>query len=665
MSNKEVEILKRALERQKKARLEAEHILEQKSSELYHQVTLLKEENERLENSISEKNSELDGIFVNIIDPYVVMNIMGEVIRMNPAARDFLGVDHNKEKVSLMEFVHPEYMNYTMESFKILYESGVLKNYKAKIILKDKTEKYVHINASLVRNKKGVPVAAQGIIRDITQENEIKKLLADQKNKLKASEHRLATLVSNLHTGVLLEDEHQQVALSNTMFGEMFELKAKLAEKGKLASSDHLEAGEQIFKDPHTFRSRINEILDEQKLVLSEELETLEGQVFKRDYVPIFSEDIYKGHLWSYTDITVQKNYRNNLEKQKEKYSSIIANMNLGLVELDKDNCIIFVNKSFCEMSGYTQEELLGESVFEISIYQDDDEIVNQLERRKQGASDSYEVKVKTKNGEPAFWLISAAPRYNDTGNVIGSIGIHLDVTKQKNLELQKEQLLKELEESNTGLQEYAHIVTHDLKSPLRSISALATWLNEDYNDVLDENGVKNLTLMQEKVTAMDKLIDGILKYSTVTSDTLKDTAVDINTVIQDIKDIIYIPEHVEVRCKQKLPILKVDNTKIHQLFQNFLSNAVVNIDKAKGLVEIDAKERPTHWEFSIKDNGVGIPEEYHQKIFKIFQSVGNNERSTGIGLSIVKKIIDIYEGEVWLDSEIGVGTTFYFTIKK
>ena len=91
----------------------------------------------------------------------------------------------------------------------------------------------------------------------------------------------------------------------------------------------------------------------------------------------------------------------------------------------------------------------------------------------------------------------------------------------------------------------------------------------------------------------------------------------------------------------------------------------MVNIDKKVGLVEVASEENKTHWQFSIKDNGVGIPKEYHEKIFKIFQSIGNNERSTGIGLSIVKKIIDRYNGKVWLESEIGVGTTFYFTIKK
>ena len=318
-------------------------------------------------------------------------------------------------------------------------------------------------------------------------------------------------------------------------------------------------------------------------------------------------------------------------------------------------------------MIGHSQENLLGKYVLDVmNLDKENLEIIQQqFEKRKQNKSDSYEVEIQNFQGEKRHWLISAAPTYNEFGKIIGSVGVHLDITKQKELELQKQELVNELEDSNRGLQEYAHIVSHDLKSPLRSVTALATWLYDDYKEVLDDNGKYNLQMMMEKVEGMDKLIDGILKYSTVNSDALDNTAVDVNEVIKEISEIIYVPDHVQIKVTNTLPVIQADRTKIHQLFQNFLSNAVVNIDKEQGLVEIACKENKTHWEFSIKDNGVGIPKEYHEKIFKIFQSIGNKERSTGIGLSIVKKIIDRYQGKVWLKSEIGVGTTFYFTLKK
>jgi len=411
MSDSEIDLLKKALERQKKARAQAEKILEEKSKELYDLSQHLKRTNSQLNDLLDEKSDEVDGAFLNIIDPYVVMDLSANVIKTNDSAKEFLEYDYTKESLNLTSLVHSDFFQYTLESMQSLIEVGMLKNYRAKIFTKSGQEKFVQINASLIYDKQGNPFAAQGIIRDITQEMEIEEFIKEQRK--------------------------------------------------------------------------------------------------------------------------------------------------------------------------------------------------------------------------------------------------------------QKEELLKKLAESNKGLQEYAHIVSHDLKSPLRSISALATWLQEDYKDKLDEGGKQNLALMQDKIASMDKLISGILEYSTANSSNLNNKEVDLNQVIAEIKKTIFVPEHVKVEIPVALPTIIADKTKLHQLFQNFLSNAVVHIEREKGLVQVLFKEEKDHWQFTVSDNGVGIPKEYHKKIFEIFQSIGHNERSTGIGLSIVKKIVDRYEGEVWVDSEEGEGTDFHFTLSK
>ncbi|MGB5229721.1 MAG: PAS domain S-box protein [Eudoraea sp.] len=784
MDNKEVDLLKRALERQKKARLQAEKILEEKSQELYNTTRQLKETNERLENLLSEKTSELEGVFINIIDPYLVMDINGNVLRMNAAAKQLLGYDHNEETINLGSLIHPDYIEYTRESFKLLYEVGTLKNYRAKIIVKDQSIRYVQVNSSIIYDKAGLPIAAQGIIRDITKENEVEVLLSEQKKQLdiiiensplgivltqgskflkinktfselmgyteselkkstvdaisapedneksskymsemkkgkldnfsivkqyfkkngtailaktsvsavrepsgkiayevaivediskereaqeqvRASENRLASLITNLQTGVLLENENREISLTNQMFCDMFHIPVPPESLKGTDCSNAAKETKHYFADGKGFVTRINQILKAQKVVLSDELEMKDGRILERDYIPIFSDGIYKGHLWTYNDVTIRKNYKKNLEIQKEKYWSIIANMNLGLIEVDNADEIQLVNQSFCNMSGYSEQELIGKKASDTLKLTEKNIIVEKGKERLRGKSDSYEIQVYTKSNELRYWLISGAPRYDETGKVVGSIGIHLDITAQKNLELQKEKLLLELEASNQGLQEYAHIVSHDLKSPLRSISTLATWLHDDYKEIIDDTGLFNLQMMQEKVEGMDKLIDGILKYSSIKSERLETASVDLNQVVNDIREIIYTPKHVNVIIMTPLPTLQADATKMHQLFQNLISNAVTNIDKEEGLVVIDVKENKTHWEFCIKDNGIGIPKEYHKKIFQIFQSIGTKERSTGIGLSIVKKIVDLYEGKIWLDSNVGEGTTFYFTLKK
>ena len=173
--------------------------------------------------------------------------------------------------------------------------------------------------------------------------------------------------------------------------------------------------------------------------MLSDELEMKDGRILERDYIPIFNNGVYKGHLWTYNDVTIRKNYKKNLEIQKEKYWSIIANMNLGLIEVDNGDIIQLVNQSFCDMSGYSEGELLGNKASDTLKVNEKKIILEKGKERLKGTSDSYEVQVQTKKGQKKYWLISGAPRYDESGKVVGSIGIHLDITAQKNLELQKE----------------------------------------------------------------------------------------------------------------------------------------------------------------------------------------------------------------------------------
>lgn len=655
MDNKEVTLLKKALERQKKARQQAERILEEKSKELFDVTHHLKESNSKLENLLNEKTSELDGVFINIIDPYVVMDLKFNVINMNNSAKTFLGYDHTKESLNLASIVHHDFIAYTAQSFQSLIEVGTLKNYRAKILTKAKEEKWVLINSSLIYNTDRKPIAAQGIVRDITQEMEVKQLLAEQKKQLN-------TIVENSPLGIVLAVE-DKIVKTNTTFVELL---GYTENELKEMSVRDISAPEDIANSEKLIVQMNKGELDKFSII-KKYYKKDGGFVLARTLVSAVKDEKGKVdyQVALVEDITKEREAEERLRNEREKYSSIIANMNLGLIEVDNDDVIQMVNQSFCTMSGFDREELIGNKAAKVVQVQEGSIIDEKQAERLVGKSDSYEVEVRNKKGQSRHWLISGAPRYDNNKNVVGSIGIHLDITNQKQLEIQKEKLLEELEKSNEGLQEYAHIVSHDLKSPLRSISALASWLTEDYHDKLDDNGKFNLQQIQEKIEGMDGLIDGILKYSSINDATLDNTLVDVNEVVGGIREIIFVPENVNIVIMNPLPSIKVDKTKIHQLFQNLISNAVVNIERTDGLVEISSKENTSHWQFSVKDNGVGIPKEYHEKIFKVFQSIGNNQRSTGIGLSIVKKIVDVYQGKIWLESTVGEGTTFHFTLKK
>lgn len=658
MSQKEIDILKRALEREKIARKQAEKILEDKAAQLYESNQQLTKANKDLETLLFKTDSQLQGVFENIVDAYVIMDLFGNILKMNDAAVSLLGFNSVKDDFNLMNLVHPKEAERVAEAFKTLYNHGSITDFHVKIITRTKQHLLVHVNGSIIYDD-GVPVAAQGIVRDITEKKAYE-------NQLIESENRLSTLILNLESGVLLEDENRKIVLTNKKFCEYMGLSCQPED---LKGQDRAVIAEQskaVFKNPDLFVQRINQILKNKVQVLGDELTMVNGTILERDFIPITYENKHKGFLWKYRDVTVRRRYRKTLEAQRQKYHNIISNMNLGLVEVDKEDRILMVNQSFVEMTGYSEKELIGTKGKDYLPVKEDQELVDEtLAARKKGRTNSYELRIKNKQGDIRYWLVSGTPNYNLDGEQVGSIGVNFDITEIKNLQLQKESLLRKIAKSNDELHEYAHVVSHDLKSPLRSINALVSWLKEDNKSVLDQASFQNIRHIEDTLEKMEQLITDVLEYSSIGADDTEVERVDLNTLVNDLKAILYVPEHVEIKIHTQLPVVKGSKVKLQQVFQNLLSNAIKFMDKQTGRIDITCLELNTHYRFAVKDNGMGIEKQFHDKIFKIFHALNKSKDSTGVGLSIVKKIVELHDGDIWLDSEPGQGTTFYFTLKK
>jgi len=232
-----------------------------------------------------------------------------------------------------------------------------------------------------------------------------------------------------------------------------------------------------------------------------------------------------------------------------------------------------------------------------------------------------------------------------------------------KNLEA----TVKELNRSNKELQNFAHIVSHDLKAPLRGIRTLASWISTDYADKLDKDGREKIDLLLNRVERMHNLIDGILQYSRIGRVKDEKIQVNLNELVPNIIDLIAPPESITVTVENELPVIECEKTRIIQVFQNLLSNAVKYMDKPQGQIRIGCVEENGSWKFSVADNGPGIEEKHFEKIFQIFQTLAPRDEveSTGVGLTLVKKIVEMYEGRIWVESKIGEGSTFFFTLPK
>jgi len=236
-----------------------------------------------------------------------------------------------------------------------------------------------------------------------------------------------------------------------------------------------------------------------------------------------------------------------------------------------------------------------------------------------------------------------------------------------RELEIKVAKRTEDLKNANEELKDFAYIISHDLKAPLRGINELSDWISEDYANILDKEGKENLKMLRERTARMNDMIQGILQYSRVGRTEGEAEEVDLNELLEEVIDLLAPPDNIKITVENKLPEYTADRTRLTQIFENLLSNAIKYIDKPKGIIKIGCTEKENEWEFSVTDNGPGIEKKHFEKIFKIFQTLESKktDENTGIGLTIIKKIIDLYKGRLWLESKIGKGTTFYFTLPK
>jgi signal transduction histidine kinase len=228
-------------------------------------------------------------------------------------------------------------------------------------------------------------------------------------------------------------------------------------------------------------------------------------------------------------------------------------------------------------------------------------------------------------------------------------------------------ELIKKIDNINKELKDFASTISHDLKAPLRGIKTVATWILDDCADKLGEQGNEQMNLLLGRVERMYNLIDAVLQYSRAGHTEERPLQVNLDKFIPEVIDILVPPKNIAITIENKMPVIECEETHVIQLFQNLLSNAIKYMDKPQGQIKVSCVEQDDFWQFSVADNGPGIEEKYFEKIFKIFQALSASEEvgGTGVGLTIVKKIVELHGGKIWVESKLGKGSTFFFTLPK
>lgn len=230
----------------------------------------------------------------------------------------------------------------------------------------------------------------------------------------------------------------------------------------------------------------------------------------------------------------------------------------------------------------------------------------------------------------------------------------------------EKDRFLKSLEEQNQALNNYAQVVSHDLKSPIRNINALMSWIMEDEKEKFSNASKENCSLVAQNLEKMDKLISGILNHATLGKTKEQRVSFELKDVLKETVRTIYVPDNIKIVLAENLPKMVFERARLEQMFMNLLTNAISATEKKeRGLIKIDYEPDELYWKFIVSDNGKGIPEHYQESIFEMFKKLENEGNGTGIGLALVKKIVVLYDGDIRLKSEEGKGTTFYIKLKK
>lgn len=369
-------------------------------------------------------------------------------------------------------------------------------------------------------------------------------------------------------------------------------------------------------------------------------------------------------------DITRRKQAEDELRESEVRMRAMFDTAVDGIITINEHGLIEHFNRTAGQIFGYTEAEVTGKNVSLLMSAPDrlahDSYLAQYLKTGEQNIiGTSREVEGVRHDGstfhmELAVGETSLGERRIFTGTV-------RDISERKKTEEQRDLLLQELESANEELKNFAYVVSHDLKAPLRAISTLADWLSTDYADKLDDEGNEHMRLLTSRVRRMDGLIDGILQYSRVGRMKEVSIPVDLNQLVHEVIDLLAPPTNIAVSMDNALPTIMAEPTRIQQLFQNLLSNAIKYLDKPEGDIHVGCVQECEQWVFSVSDNGPGIKQQHFEKIFQLFQTLAPRDRveGTGVGLALAKKIVEMYGGHIWLISTVGQGSTFFFTLPR
>ncbi|WP_338225312.1 PAS domain S-box protein [Algoriphagus confluentis] len=645
-------------------------------------------------------------------------------IFFTPSAEELFGLDMDtlmKDNSWWGKIVYKEDLPVLNEIISEVVEKSEYEK-KYRIQTPDGQIKWVQSKGKLIYED-GVPIRMNGILVDITEKKKTEELLEAQE-ELK----NILIELSSTYINMDLDEVDQQIQNSLRRIGEFvgadrayifkYNLGANtcsctyewvqhgISEEKENTQNVPLEALPQwveAHEKGEPFSVEDVSVLDQQGL--GELKEILEPQgiqsliaipmMYRKELLGFVGFDsVNQKHSYSQKEIELlfvfaqmlinvqmRKQSETRLFHQEEKFRNIISNMNLGLLEVDLNENVLHANNTFCEMSGYSLENLVGSKATDLLLDEDSKEkLLKRSKSRIEGISDSYELKYHRPDGEARWWYISGAPNYNDKNELIGSIGIHLDITEQKRLEEELIRQREEAEKSKRAKEIFFANMSHEIRTPMNAIVGMSEQMAKTK---LDEKQKVFLSTINSSANHLTVIIKDILDLSKLEAGkmTLESIGFDPREILSKVIQMMNSKAEEKglnldiSSCDSSLnPILIGDPYRINQILLNLISNAVKFTEKGKVQISCKVLEDRSDSQvvsIQISDTGIGMDtsfikgniEKFSQEDSAITRKYGG----TGLGLSITKELVDLMGGEFEIKSKKGIGTqvTVKFTFQK
>ena len=499
-------------------------------------------------------------------------------------------------------------------------------------------------------------------------------------DKLLQNDTLLRATLESTADGILVVDKEGKVSHLNERFAKMWKIPNELLK----AKDDKglLNYVLDQLADPEIFISKVQELYNSS----NQSFDTLyfkDGRVFERFSSPLVENEKIAGRVWSFRDVTEQKKAEEALRENEEKFRAVVESTTNGICMVNPEENLFYLNQGFADMLGYTTEEIIGLNLSQLTTPQQFLEFTKQTTLRKKGKHNDYEIVLIHKDGSYRDMLVSAAPLTEANGTFKGSLGVFTDITDRKKAKIELEKKNKELdgalikaEAATKAKSEFLANMSHEIRTPMNAVIGMTGLILETK---LSPEQMEYVETIRMGGDALLGVINDILDFSKIESG-----KIELEYIAFDLRDCI--EECLDLQASKAMQkglelVYYIDSgtpnsilgdiTRVRQILTNLLGNAVKFTEKGEVVVSVTANKingKKYELQFAVRDTGIGIPQKRMDRLFKSFTQVDSSTTrkygGTGLGLTISKELCELMGGKMWVESEAGKGTTFFFIIK-